>query len=370
MNIYSYVDKYGKYTFEEEPFNEVDNLVFASLSYINLKGIISKNKKSLNEVGKIYFEMYPGKPKDTYIIKRAIKLLKYIKDTKRYANLLLYNYIYKQGKDEQFCALTVEINPKLVYVSFEGTDGSISGWKEDFMLTYKFPVRSQIRAINYVNRNFIFNRKQIILGGHSKGGNLALAAGMRANNFIKKRIINIYNNDGPGLLKEQFESDDYNSIKDKLIHIIPSYSVVGLLLHHSDNYITVRTLKKGLFSHDLFTWAVEKNKFMRKDLDKFNKNLSNEIIDWLNKYELSERERFVKAMFDIFDRAGIQSTLDIFENKKLIIKFINESKEVTEIDKEMLKDFINMIIKCFTNVKKDEIKTFIEAKLNKENEKV
>jgi len=365
MNIYSYVDKYGKYTFEEEPFNEVDNLVFASLSYLNLKGIVSKNKVSLNEVGKQYFEIHPGKPRETFIVKKAIKLLRYIKDTKRYKDLFLYNYVYKKGKEEQFCAVTIEINKKLVYVSFEGTDHLISGWREDFMLTYKFPVKSQIRAINYINRYFLFSSKRIILGGHSKGGNLALVAGMYANNFIKRKIINIYNNDGPGLLKEQFESDNYNSIKDKLIHIIPSYSVVGLLLHHSNNYITVRTLKKGLFSHDLFTWVVEKNKFMRKELDHFNRSLSIEIIEWLNKYELSERERFVKAMFDIFDRSGIQSTLDVIENKKLIINFINKSKEVTEIDKQMLKDFINMIIKCFTDVKKQEIKTFIETKINK-----
>lgn len=336
MNIYSYIDKYGDFTLEEKPFNEVDNLIFASLSYLNLKGIISKNKMRLEDVGNLYFEIYPGKPKGTYIVKKSIKLLDYIKETKRYKDLYLYNYVYRKGKDEQFCALTIEINPKLVYVSFEGTDDLISGWKEDFMLIYKFPVRSQIRAINYVNKNFIFNRKKIILGGHSKGGNLALAAGMCANNFIKRRIINIYNNDGPGLLKKQFDSNDYNDIKNKLIHIIPSYSIVGLLLYHDENYISVRTLKKGLFSHDLFTWVVEDDKLMRKELDTFSEKLSLDIIEWLNKFNLDERERFVNEMFDIFERAGIKSTLDIIESKKLIPKFINESKEVPETDKETL----------------------------------
>jgi len=367
MNIYSYVDKYGKYTFEEEPFNEVDNLVFASLSYLNLKGIVSKNRIPLYEVGNLYFKMHPGKHREAYIIKKAIKLLRYIKDTKRYKDLFLYNYVYKKGKDEQFCAVTIEINEKLVYVSFEGTDQLISGWKEDFMLTYKFPVKAQIRAINYVNRNFIFNRKKIILGGHSKGGNLALTAGMCANNFIKRRIVNIYNNDGPGLLKEQFDSNDYNDIKDKLIHIIPCYSVVGLLLYHDKNYISVRTLKKGLFSHDLFTWVIDGHRFMRKELNAFSEKLSFDIIEWLNKFNLDERKRFVNEIFDIFNRVGIESTLDVIENKKFIIKFINESKEVSETDKEMLKDFINMIIKCFTDIKKEEIKNFIEIRINKEN---
>lgn len=369
MNIYSYVDKYGKYNFEEVPFNEVDNAVFSLLSYINLKGIVSKNKITLNKVGNKYFEIYPKKTKKVLSVKRAIKLLRYIKDTKRYKDLIVYNYVYRKGKEEQFCALTIEINPKLVYVSFEGTDDLVSGWREDFILTYKFPVRSQIRAINYINRNFIFNRKKIILGGHSKGGNLALVAGMYASSFIKNRIIKIYNNDGPGLLKEQFESKEYFSIKDRLVHIIPYCSVVGILLHHDNNFISVRTLIKGLIAHDMCTWVVKDNSFMRKELDNFNESLSKEIIYWLDKYNLEEREKFVKAMFDIFERAHINSLLDVTENKKLIIKFINESKEVDEESKEILKDFIGMIIKCFATVKKEEIKNFIETKFNKDKNK-
>ena len=35
MDIYEYVDKYGDYTFEEKKFNEIDNLVFCSLSYLD-----------------------------------------------------------------------------------------------------------------------------------------------------------------------------------------------------------------------------------------------------------------------------------------------------------------------------------------------
>lgn len=366
MNIYSYVDKYGNYTFDEVEFNEIDNAVFASLSYLNLKTILSKNKISIEKVGKLYFEKHSKKSKNVLIVRRAIKLLKYIQNTKRYKDLLLYNYVYKKGKDEQFCALTIEINNKLVYVSFEGTDASISGWREDFMLTYKFPVKAQIRAIDYLNRNFLFKRKKIILGGHSKGGNLALVAGMYASDIIKNKIIKIYNNDGPGLLKEQFESEEYASIKNKLVHIIPNYSIVGLLLYHDKDYIVVKAAKKGAFSHDLFTWVVKDIKFVKTELDTFYKTLSDEIIEWLKKYKLTERERFVKEMFDIFDRANIQSIVDIIENKKLVLKIITESKELNDIDKKMFKDFLTMIFKCFKDVKKDEIKVFLDKKLNKD----
>lgn len=366
MNIYSYVDKYGNYSFDEVEFNEIDNAIFASLSYLKLNKILSKNKMTIEQIGKLYFEMYPKKSREVLILRRAIKLLRYIQNTKRYKDLKLYNYVYKKSKDEQFCALSIEINDKLVYVSFEGTDASISGWREDFMLTYKFPVKAQIRAIDYLNRNFLFKRKKLILGGHSKGGNLALVAAMYTVDRIKNKIIKIYNIDGPGLLKEQFESEEYASIKDKLVHIIPNYAIVGLLLYHDNDYIVVKSAKKGAFSHDLFTWVVKDTEFVKTELDTFYKTLSDEIIKWLNQYKLEERERFVKEMFDIFDRANIQSIIDIIENKKLILRIISESKELNEIDKQMFKDFLSMIFNCFKDVKKDELKVFLDKKLNKD----
>ena len=40
MNIFSYIDKYGEFTFDEVSFNEVDNAIMASLSYINFNNIV------------------------------------------------------------------------------------------------------------------------------------------------------------------------------------------------------------------------------------------------------------------------------------------------------------------------------------------
>lgn len=365
MNLLSYVDKYGNYSFDEVEFNEVDNAIFSSLSYISLYGIVSsdrKNKVTIKEAGEKFFKLHPYKVKYVLAVKQAVKLLKYIKDTKRYGDLLLYNYVYETNDDGQFSAVTIEINPRLVYVSFEGTDHLVSGWKEDFMMTYMFPVVSQQKAIDYVNSRFIFNRKRIILGGHSKGGNLALVAGMYANIFVRNKIIKIYNNDGPGLLKEYFESKEYVRIKDRLVAIIPNYSIVGILLHHSDDYIVVRAAKKGAMAHDLHTWAVSDNAFMRAELDSYNKALETEIIKWLSKYTREERKRFVSSMFDILKRAEIESFLEITNNKKLILDLVNESKELSDIDREMLKDFLGMLFNCFKDVKMEELKKVFDRK--------
>lgn len=365
MNLLSYVDKYGCYSFQEVPFNEVDNAIFASLSYLDLNGIVSPNRFSpmkIRTVGELFFQRYSKKKREILAVRNTIKLFREMKDTRRYGDLLLYHYVYEEGEEEQFSALTIEIHSKLVYVSFEGTDHLVSGWKEDFMFSYMFPTKAQRKAIDYVNKRFLFRRKQIILGGHSKGGNLAMIAGMYANFLVRDKIIMIYNNDGPGLLKEQFESQYYKNIEQKLIHIVPTYSVVGLILHHSKNYLSVRTNRKGLWSHDMMTWVVQSDHFMREEISLFSKTLEKSMLEWLDSYDKVQRERFVVSLFDIFERANIKSLVDVMENKKLILDLITESKELEDENRKILRDFLKMLFGCFKDVKKEEIMSIFERK--------
>ena len=160
--------------------------------------------------------------------------------------------------------MTFKVNKKFIYVSYEGTDHLLSGWKEDFELAYKFPIESQKYAIEYLNKTIGFFDKNIVIGGHSKGGNLALVASMYAKKSIKKKIIKIYSNDGPGLRKKEIESKEYKSIEEKYIHIIPNYSVVGLLLRHTSNYKVIKSTRKDLMAHSIMTWQINNTEL---DLD-------------------------------------------------------------------------------------------------------
>lgn len=354
MNIFSYIDKYGCYSFDEVPFNEVDNLIFSSLAYVSLDKYVSNNrfnKKKIRVVGDKFFESYDKKVKNITATKVGVKVLRYIKDTRRYGDLLLYNYAYVGDCNQQFSAVTIEINKRLVYVSYEGTDHLISGWKEDFMMTYMFPVMAQRRAIDYLNKHFLFNNKDIIVGGHSKGGNLAMVAGMYANFFVKDRIVSIYSNDGPGLRKKELESKYYKSIEDRLIHIIPNYSLVGLLLRHGDNYDVIRSSRRSVYCHDMATWVVRDCRLERAELSSFSKILDEGMIKWLDKYDDKEREKFVEAVFLIFDRAGIDSLTDIMNNKRLIFRLIREANDFDKDMRAIIKDFFNVIFNYFKDMK-------------------
>ena len=365
MNIFNYIEKYGSKTFEEEPFNEVDNIIFSALSYIDLEKYVSKNssnKKTIELVANQYFKEHSKKEKNIIATKNGIKVLLNIKNTNRYKNLLLYNYSYIGDHNQQFSAITIEINKKLVYISYEGTDSLISGWKEDFMMGYQFPILSQRRAINYVNKNFLFSSKKIILGGHSKGGNLAQVAGMYSNFVIKKKIINIYNNDGPGLKQKEFKSKQYKKIENKLIHIIPNYSLFGLLLKNNKNYTVIKSTKKNIFAHDFITWIVDKKEFKRDELSTFSIAIEKSGDEWLNKYNEEQIEQFVKSLFYIIEELNIVSLIDIYENKKLIIELIMKSKDVEDTTKNMLKDFIYDILKYLKNLKINEFQNVLETK--------
>lgn len=365
MNVFSYIDKYGCYNFKEVEFNEVDNIIFSALAYVSLDKYVSNNrfnKRTIRDVGNKFFLDYDKKIKNITAVRNGIKILKYIKDTRRYGDLLLYNYSYIGNDKQQFSAITIEINKSWVYVAYEGTDQLISGWKEDFMMAYKFPILSQRRAIDYLNRHFLFNNKDIILGGHSKGGNLAMVAGMYANYWVKDRIVKIYNNDGPGLRKKEIESKYYKSIENKLIHIIPNYCLVGLLLRHTDNYIVIRSTKKNIYSHALVTWVVKDNMLERSELSTFSKVLDEGVIKWLDQYDDEKREKFVEALFMIFDRANVVSLTDVLENKKLILKLIRESTGIDKETKNMIKDFIYVIFKYFKDTKVEEIESLFDRK--------
>ncbi len=212
MNIYDYVDNYGIYTFDEKPITLVDKVIFSFLSYVNFQGIVKYNKITIKEAGRIHLGMHKLDEVNIIAVKEANKLLRHIKDTKRYKDCLLYNYVYEGTEHLQFSAICIEYQKNKVYVSYEGTDQLISGWKEDIVLAYRTNTLSHRKAIKYLNKYFTFSNKQLIIGGHSKGGNLALIASMYANFFVRSQIKEIYNVDGPGLLQQEFCSREFKRI--------------------------------------------------------------------------------------------------------------------------------------------------------------
>lgn len=358
MNIFDYIKFYGNYSFSERKFNEIDNVIFSCLSYVDFHDIVSSDfscKITIQEAGESYFKLYGKKASKRKIpsIKNGILILKKIMNAKRYKDILIHNYQYISNENLQFGAVSFDLSETLVYVSFEGTDHLISGWMEDFMIACTFPVEAQKYAIKYLNR-YLFNRKKLIVGGHSKGGHLAIISSMYANYFIKRKILKIYSNDGLGLRCEEFESKKYLSIKDRVIKLIPDYSIVGHLLRSDSNYKIIKSKKNGLRSHNINTWIVKDIKFERCNNSKFCKILEKAITKWLGKYDKETKIKFTESIFDICKKNGIETLYDIKGKTRLLLKEVSDSNSIPPEVKEMFKQLYLLIRDCRKNYKKDE----------------
>ena len=358
MNLFEYIDKFGMYSFKERRFNEVDSAIFSFLSYANFHKILDETESmTIQEAGNKHLELHTGKDKNVVAVREGNKLLHYIKDCNRYKDCILSNYEYVGDSQVQFCALSIEYENNKVYVSFEGTDELFSGWIENFMLSYKFPTITHKMAISYLNRHYTFSSKQLIVGGHSKGGNLALVASMYTHYVVKRRIKKIYNIDGPGLLDDEFTSRRYKNILKKYVHIIPNYSLVGILLNNS-NIKVVNSTNKGILAHDIVYWTIDNNHFEKAKLSMMSQQLDKEIKKWLVDFRDEDRKEFVKNFNDILNKAKIESILDLKMKKKNIFTLIYKSRKMSDSTKKTLRNFFSIVFKCLKNTKKEEIKNF------------
>ena len=340
--INTYIKEYGDKTFNEEKFNEIDNVILSSVVYLNFDGIVPKNKKSISlcEAGNIFLYKYNyfDVSKLGIAQKVSYKILKQIVNTKRYKDIQMYNYKYIWDTDTQFGAVCFKVKKKFIYVAFEGTDNLLSGWKEDFQMAYEFPVPSQKLAVKYLNENIKLFDKNIIVGGHSKGGNLALVSSMYCKNRINKKIKQIYSNDGPGLKKEQIESENYSKIRDRLIHLVPNYSYVGVLLRN-EKFTVIKTNRKDFMAHAVSSWQVNENEFIRENLSSISDSFRNSLLKWLDEHDLNQREKMISTVFKTLEESGIKNLNDFFNLKNAITVIRN----INNIDDETKKLVISLI---------------------------
>lgn len=352
--INTYIKEYGDKTFNEEKFNEIDNVILSSVVYLNFDGIVPKNKKSISlcEAGNIFLYKYNyfDVSKLGIAQKVSYKILKQIVNTKRYKDIQMYNYKYIGDTDTQFGAVCFKVKKKFIYVAFEGTDNLLSGWKEDFQMAYEFPVPSQKLAVKYLNENIKQFDKNIIVGGHSKGGNLALYGAMYAKEETKKKIIKIYNFDGPGFYdKKIYETEEFKNASKKLFSITSRVSVVSMLLYKIPGVRFIEVRSVSVLTHDAFNWSVDVDKCKFKFVEK-NSNLSR-WLDAASDQYMEEttpfgRKNIVEITFKILKESPTMSLVDVVHHPILYIKrFRVRHKALSKDENNILENEIKKIRK-------------------------
>ena len=150
-------------------------------------------------------------------------------------------------------------------------------------------------------------------------------------------------------------------IKDRLINIIPNYSIVGVLLNQ-ENLNVIKSDAIGIMQHEISSWIVEDDHLLRCEESSLSKELDVSIKVWLTKTTREERRQIIDEVFDIFVKSGIKTTDDIKENKiksaNLILKNLNGfSKE----SKVLFNNYMKMLIgEVGTNIINDQKKVIKE----------
>ncbi|MDO5402563.1 MAG: DUF2974 domain-containing protein [Eubacteriales bacterium] len=364
-NIEDYLLWRGDLTFEQSPFNDVDNLILSQLAYVDWKGVIpsagTKGGISLCSAAEIFFELNNEEElkKVKSFIAEVPFFMRNAAKTKRFKNIWLSEYVehIDEEAQKQFAAFHAKLGDGSVYIAFKGTDDTIVGWKEDFNMSFIMPVPAQLEAVEYVNRTVRFRSGKVRLGGHSKGGNLAVYAAVKALPGVKKKIIDIYNNDGPGFDKVMINSPEYQQMRPRIKSIVPESSVVGMLLEHDEEYTVVRSENKGIMQHDAMSWQVIGTAFERvKCVSDRSRRLNEALSSWINGLKKEDRAAFVESLFSLITASGAQNLSDLntdfFRSANAALKAYSQmDKQTKAMLRKMLASLTDEIGKARKNIK-------------------
>ena len=353
-NMLDYLDWRGDLKFSQDPFNDVDNILCAMLCYIGFSGLVSDKpveETELPEAAALYFDKYSGKELSlgAMIPASVFDMTRKMAVSPRFGQARLTAYrseiSEKEGLENQlqWTALTLLFEDQSLYISFCGTDDTIVSWKEDLNLALMPEIPSQKAAAEYLNGvAAAYPEYKIRIGGHSKGGNLAVYAAAKCKDEYRDRIVCVYDNDGPGF-DESFLSDDgYLSVKERIRDIVPEESFVGLLLCHDLPQTVVKSGNKGLLQHDCFSWFVEKNRFVQAEKISNEALLAEQTVKrWLSGMSPEETSEFVDALYRALTASNARTLTELVGDKSSLL---GAYRRLAPSDREVIRHSLRKLI--------------------------
>lgn len=358
-NIFDYVAWRGDLSFHQVELNEIDCLIFSRLSYIPFEDIIPNPGEgfpiTLAHAARIFFKT---KAKNVTfgtlgLCKNDLDLFMVIAKSPRYRNLRVHRYVNVVNIEDikQFSALTISLDNGIHYVAYRGTDDSVIGWKENFMMSFKAPVPSQLEAVAYLEATVNTLPGKYIIGGHSKGGNLAIYAAAFCERRIQNQLVKVYNLDGPGFLNDIISTKNYQAIKRRIYSYLPQDSVIGMLLEHGNLHTFVHSTQKGLLQHDLYTWEIDRNGFtIEKEISPDGLLFNKVFKEWLDGLDEDLKEQLVEVMFELVATTKIASINELLTNW---IKYsgimLQSLKKYDEPTRKMISETLNSFVLATKN---------------------
>ena len=357
-NIHTYIKWRGDLPFSKVPFNEADNLAFCCLSYIRFQGVFALTHKKSITIRESY-EKFMTLENQMYRTEDDLVLFELMAHSVRYQNVKIHAYVdhIDEQLQKQFSALTLQFYGPHCYVAFRGTDNTLVGWKEDFNMTFMETVPSQKEAVEYLNMVASKHKGKLYIGGHSKGGNLAVFASAFCEPEIKERIVSVYNNDGPGFSEQVLKSDGYRHMKERVQTYVPQSSVVGMLLNHEEMIHVVKSTQISLWQHDPYSWQIMGPDFQYLEtIDTSSQLMDKTMKNWLSGLTVEQRAAFVDTMYDIFHSTNAKSLKELKENKIKNIAILLKAFSNTDANTRKM---MNDTLSAFFSSMKDAVEEML-----------
>ena len=371
-DFFDYLNWRGDLSFEQSPFNKIDALLFAHLSYCLFEGVVPESfseRKTFSQVAKDFSVTpdYEERINIGFLInKRTTELMFRTAECDRFKNVELCGYrsIYNEENVEQFAAVTFLIDNQTV-VALRGTDDTIVGWKEDFNIAWLPQIPAQKDALEYFEEAADAFKGSIILAGHSKGGNLVINTAVKCGDKLQRRIDKVFNFDGPGFAAEYYETQDYKNVEEKIYSFYPEFSVVGMIFHHPKFYEIVKSDAFTFWQHDAMSWQISGKNFINAgEFTDESKIFHSAFNQWIDKLDTEQKKMFVDTMFCILEASGAKTNNELEKDAlKATTKMLAAYAELDKERKKELRDILTM----FKDVIADDIPIFKPFVLLKNN---
>ena len=341
-NILDYLDWRGDVPISFDGFNEVDNLLLSELSFLDLAGIVpgmdEEGDVVLCDAAQRYFARTDGKePDGAWVLTEKIpRLFARMAAAPRFASMRLsmFEEQHDEQREQQFAALCFEVGDGTVYVAFRGTDNTLLGWKEDLNMSFLDAIPSQESAAAYLAYAAQrFGQRRLRVGGHSKGGNLAVFSAVYADGAVQDRIEMVYSNDGPGFLRDITQTAEYRRVARRILKLVPQSSVVGTLLEGEHVSQVVHSNAIGVMQHDGFSWEVCGTQFVHLAQASAEGKWFEQTFDaWAAELSAPQREAFADALYGVLTSTGARTLSDL--NAEKLKSAVGILKSYKNLDRE------------------------------------
>ena len=359
MELLDYLQWRNDVPLSVSPFNEVDNVIFSYLSYIDFRDLKEdwNDFFDLKELFQDFCEKHSLEEIQTTgeFTERAPLLLQEMMEGERFSATKVGYYAEDFDKDKvkQFAALVFLLPDGRNYISFRGTDKTITGWKEDFLMSCQSETAGAKEAVAYFNKIAPVLEGELILGGHSKGGNFAMYAAAFCEAEYKERIMQVYNNDGPGFREEVIQSPEFQELLPKIITIAPQSSIIGQLLSNPAKQHVIHSTAKGILQHDAMTWEAEKDRLVSSELDELSHYAKTTLGSWLESMDDESRESLCTTAFSLIESTNSETFIEFSGNLMKNMETI--WKEMGKLPEEKKKEIMDALANLMESSKKSAL---------------